>query len=342
MKFKKILYIAITLATFPLYANSTAPDESALSLDQLEIIAPAIPETAGAAPAPAAVNPRGNDVTAAYKSFYGNADTAFDAASAVRLNDFKVLLVPGFLSDVKPGQFHIPFLHPASDTCFVEQMDWLRSMGIAYERLNMKSESSVQINGAIIAAAIKASEKPVIIIAHSKGGLDTLEALRADRSLLTKVRGVITLQSPFFGTPLADYVNTNSFLRNYAGRLLLKMGGNKESMLNLTEKDRKQYMAANAEAIAGITSAVPVVSVAAFKDPVDGKWDTNLKPLRDKMFENGIHSDGIVPEESAVLPGADIVRLEGFDHSVTVRPSNRIALDRVRFTKALLLTLFAK
>ena len=214
--------------------------------------------------------------------------------------------------------------------------------GIEYERLSMKSESSVQINGAIIAAAIKASDKPVIIIGHSKGGLDTIEALMADRSLLPKVRGVITLQSPFFGSPLADYVNTYSFLNSFAVKLLLKMGGNKESMLNLTEKDRKQYMADNAGAIAEITSAVPVVSVATFKDPVDGKWDTNLKPLRDKMFEHGIHSDGVVPVESAVLPGADIVKLEGFDHGVSVRPSNLIALDRVKFTKALLLTIFAK
>ena len=90
------------------------------------------------------------------------------------------------------------------------------------------------------------------------------------------------------------------------------------------------------------SAAVPVIAVATLKDPVDGKWDTNMKPFRDAMYERGTRNDGLVPVDSAVLPGAAIVRLEGLDHGVTIRASKTIPLDRVKFSKALLLTLFAK
>lgn len=287
------------------------------------------------------LNVTGTEATGIYNDFFANADARFDAAAAAKLKDCKVLLIPGFLSDVDPGQFHLP-LAPSAKGYFEDQMNWLKAMGVEYERLQMKSESSVQVNGAIISAAIKASSKPVIIIAHSKGGLDTLEALRAAGEVRAKVRGVITLQSPYFGSPVADYVNSNNYLSEYAVKLLLKMGGNKESMLNLTVADRKKYMADNSASIAEITAAVPVIAVATFKDPVDGKLDTDLKLFRDAMFEKGIHNDGLVPVDSAILPGAGIVRLEGLDHSVTIRSAKTIAFDRVKLSKALLLTLFAR
>lgn len=338
MKFNRTLAVTLALASFTLRAYAA---ENAASLNQLTSEAPAAAVTAPlpVQPAPAAVT---REVTAQYKAFYDSAEARFDGEATAKLNDYKVILVPGFLSDVDPNQFHLSFMAPPAKRYFEDQIAMLKSLGITHERLVLKSQSSVQVNAVIISAAIKASDKPVILIGHSKGGLDILETLRADRSLLAKVRGVITLQSPFYGSPVAEYVNTHSLLTDQAVSLLLSMGGNKESMENLTVTGRKQYMADNAAAIAEITAAVPVISLTTFKDPVHHKWDTNMKPFRDEMYEHGIQSDGLVPVDSAILPGADFVKLDGLDHGVTIRPSKTIELDRVRFTKALLLTLFAK
>jgi hypothetical protein len=300
-----------------------------------ELVAPPVPLP------PLPGNIPGRDVSAAYDSFFSGADATPDAVLAARLNAYKVIFIPGFLSDFDPSQIHIPGISFKPKIYFDEQMNWLNGLGVEYVRLKMTSEDSVAQNAPIVKAAIEASDKPVILITHSKGGLDTLEALISDHALLSKVRGLIALQGPFYGTPVADYVVSNSTLDDIAIKLLLRMGGNKESMINLTCADRGRYMAANAAAIAQIEAAIPVLTVAAWKDPVQGQpYDTTLAPVRDFLLKRGLRSDGLVPVESALLPGSSYVKIAGLDHTVTVRPSKYISLDRVKLAKALLLTLF--
>ncbi len=307
------------------------------ALDGLKVMVRTAPV---AAPPPAFSNASGREVTDEYKEFFKDADTRFDAAAVEKLQKYRIIFVPGFLSDVDPSQLPIPGLALKPPQHFEEQMDWLKVSGVEHERLNMTSESSVRENSAIVSAAIRTSSRPVILIGHSKGGLDALEALISDRSLLEKVRGFVTLQSPFFGSPVADYVTSNTNLYDLASGLLLAMGGNKDSMINLTCADRKPYMADNAGAIAEITAAIPVISVATWKDSVHGQVDTALEPVRDLLLVQGIRSDGVVPVDSVLLPGADLIKLPGLDHGATVSPSRYIKFDRVRFFKALLLTLF--
>jgi len=283
----------------------------------------------------------GPDVTAAYESAFARAGASADADMAARLKDYKVIFVPGFLSDFDPAELHIPYVTFHHKIYFDEQLAWLKGLGVENTRLFMKSEDAVAENAPTVQAAIRASDRPVILIAHSKGGLDTLEALISDRSLLAKVRGLITLQSPYYGTPIADYVVSHSTLDDIAVALLLKMGGNKESMINLTTTDRQPYMKGNVAGVQDVVSAIPVLTVATWKDPVPGQKDMRLKPLRDFMLRRGLRSDGLVPVASALLPGSAHIKEGGLDHTVTVRPSAYIALDRIRMTRALLQTLLA-
>jgi predicted alpha/beta hydrolase family esterase len=321
------------------FASRPAAAADISPLEQLTVQSPA-PAPDVTVPLLPEVRVPGNDLSASYQGALQAADAATDADFAAKLAPFKVIFVPGFLSDFDPGQIHIPGINFQHKIYFDEQMNWLKALGVPYERLSMKSEDAVDQNAPTVQAAIKASDRPVILIAHSKGGLDTLEALISDRSLLAKVRGVITLQSPYYGTPIADYVVSNTTLDDVAVKLLLKLGGNKESMVNLTTTDRVPYMQANAAAVAAIEAAVPVLTIGTWKDPVQGQYDTKLKPLRDFLLRRGLRSDGLVPVESALLPGSAYMKVPGLDHTVTVRPSNYIALDRVKMTKALLLTLF--
>ena len=310
------------------------------ALDGLKAMAQTAPEAPPPPFPPIFINVPGTEVTGEYTNFFENADTRFDAAVIANLQKYKVIFVPGFLSDVDPSQLHIPGIALKPAQHFEEQLNLLKASGVDYERLSMTSESSVKANSSIVSAAIKASSRPVILVGHSKGGLDILEALIADRSLLKKVRGFVALQSPFFGSPVADYVVSNNNLNDLAANLLLMMGGNKDSMINLTCADRKPYMAANAAAIADITATIPVIAVATWKDSVHGQVDTALEPVRDLLLVQGIRSDGVVPVDNALLPGANFIKLSGLDHGVTVSPSSYINFDRVKFIKALLLTLF--
>ncbi|MCX5784162.1 MAG: hypothetical protein NTX59_00580 [Elusimicrobia bacterium] len=340
MKLNKILPVALALVFSPFNIRSAGAAGDRAALNQLKAEASSVPEAAPLPVPPVFSNAPGTEVTDKYNNFFENADKRFDAAAVKKLKNYKVIFVPGFLSDVDPSQLPIPGMALKPSQPFEEQMNWLKASGVDYERLSMTSESSVKANSSIVSAAIRASSRPVIIIGHSKGGLDTLEALISDRHLLGKVKGFVSLQSPFFGSPVADYVSSNNHLNNLAASLLLTLGGNKDSMVNLTCADRKPYMAANAAAIAEITAAIPVIAVATWKDSVPGQIDTTLEPTRDFLLLQGIRSDGVVPVDSALLPGANLIKLSGLDHNVTVSPSRYINCDRVKFIKALLMTLF--
>ena len=109
----------------------------------------------------------GVDATPDYLDAY-RSDCAFGMAHVDMLRRHKVLQVPGYFSDLDPAYFS-------------DQSRWLASIGVEYEKVALQSRQSVAINAPIIAAAIRDSAKPVILITHSKGSVDTLDALRAQK-----------------------------------------------------------------------------------------------------------------------------------------------------------------
>ena len=119
------------------------------------------------------------------------------------------------------------------------------------------TQSGAVDNGQAIAAYLGGlSNKSVTIISHSKGGLDTLQALLENRSLWkTTVTGWVALQPPFHGTPVAD--NIPAVL---AGPLLSAFGGDQQSLLDLKTGVRQQYMSSRANVIAELTQAIPVTT----------------------------------------------------------------------------------
>lgn len=172
----------------------------------------------------------------------------------------------------------------------------------------------------------------MIIISHSKGSLDTLEGFVSTPMLESKVAGWLTIQAPFYGSPIADAVIEGD-LRAFANELLHKLGGTPESLENLNTKDRKAYMSQNALIIESITNAIPILSFASHKDDTNG-YDTLLEPLRNFMLDSHeVKNDGLVPWKSAVLPNSSYVHVEGVDHAVPVMYCTFIEYDRVRFLK---------
>ena len=115
------------------------------------------------------------DSTQEYLDAY-RSDCAFGLRHVEVLRRHKVLLVPGYFSDIDARYFS-------------DQLHWLASIGVEHEKLAVRARQSVAINAPIIATAIQDSTKPVILITHSKGSVDALEALRAQPSLRMKVKG---------------------------------------------------------------------------------------------------------------------------------------------------------
>lgn len=76
--------------------------------------------------------------------------------------------------------------------------------------LNQSQTGSLESNGQVVAGMISQisshfnDTKKIIIIAHSKGGLDSEYAMYK-YGVDSLVKGVVTLSTPFFGAPLADW-----------------------------------------------------------------------------------------------------------------------------------------
>jgi hypothetical protein len=163
-------------------------------------------------------------------------------------------------------------LEPGGFITFHTQEIEFEEQGIAYANISgasadFDSIESVEHNANAILAYLldaRAARKQIVIVSHSKGGLDTLDALlRPEASALLgdTVVGWVALQAPFYGSPVADPAPSA-----INAVLLSALGGNGESLDDLKTAGREAYMAARAvddpgaPDIGDITSAIPVIS----------------------------------------------------------------------------------
>ena len=268
----------------------------------------------------------GADLTRAYLAAF-RSDCAFGAAPAAALRRYRVLLVPGYFSDLDPAYF-------------ADQMRWLTATGVDHQKVAVRSRQSTAVNAPIITAAIRASTRPVILISHSKGSVDVLDALRTEPALRKKVAGWISLQGVFFGSPVADMLLDDARLNPLlASAVLALLGGTRESAQGLTTTAAHTYHRQYKAEIDAVVGVVPSVAFASALDSPSGKHaKTTLEIPHELMWRDGIRNDGLVPLEAAVVPGMDFVQVSGVDHIAPVMPA-MLRFDRVRMTKALLLML---
>jgi hypothetical protein len=266
----------------------------------------------------------GTDLTQEYLAAH-RSECSFSAAHIEVLRRHKVLFVPGYFSDLDPAYF-------------TDQSNWLASIGVQREKIAVKSRQSASINAPIIATTIRDSGKPVILITHSKGSMDTLEALRAEPSLRTKVKGWVSLQGAFFGSPVADMALDGAQLNPLMATVILGyFGGSKESAQSLTTVSSLAYYRDNKTMIDAVVREVPAVALTTAIDSESGTQARTILGIPHAlMWNKGIRNDGLLPMEAAVLPGMSFVKISGVDHIAPVMPAAQ-HFDRVRMTKALLL-----
>lgn len=143
----------------------------------------------------------------------------------------------------------------------------IASRNISRESLAFNSSETVEHNAAAILDYLlqaHAQRTQVVIVSHSKGGLDTLEALlhpNARELLADTVVGWVALQAPFYGSPVADPAPSA-----INAVLLSAVGGNGESLDDLKTAGRESYMAAravdtpDATDLGDLSSAIPIIS----------------------------------------------------------------------------------
>lgn len=298
---------------FVFLAGCSRPQQTALT------ILPSAPNQA------AKIESRGEDRSAEFLRRFD--DLQIHPADKVEgLANYHVLVVHGLLGEV--GLKFTRLLDKIDINqhlidYFKDANKCLRTAGVDAEILEHKSQS-VACGGEAVARCILASDRPVLILSHSKGGLDTLEALciLQREGKLSKVAGWIAMQGPFKGAPEADRIAGDS-VRRVATRVALNcLGARSDAVKDMTTSAREAYFGEHREEIERIVKAVPVLCFASLKP--DAK---------------DAGTDGSVPLESAKLPGADFVAVNGLSHSAAVMSKphefNREALTRALFAMLL-------
>ncbi|XP_062090869.1 uncharacterized protein LOC133797090 [Humulus lupulus] len=155
-------------------------------------------------------------------------------------NSYVYLLVPGLFSN------HGPLY-------FVGTKRFFSKMGLACHIAKIHSEASVEHNAWELKQYIEelywGSGKPVMLLGHSKGGVDAAAALSIYWSdLKDKVAGLALVQSPYGGTPLASDILREGQIADKETRRIMELlickliKGDIRALEDLTYEKRKEFI----------------------------------------------------------------------------------------------------
>ncbi|MGH8547248.1 MAG: hypothetical protein ACRERU_01330 [Methylococcales bacterium] len=239
--------------------------------------------------------------------------------------DYQIILLKGFLGDLLPERF---------DSYFFDQMRWMREHGIHYSRLEPDSGYGTQklpqnnvdaIENAVRACHQNRPDKRVIIVSHSKGGIDTLETLLRRNNLVDReLAGWISLQAPFWGTPVANWATQNRVFNPLVEKLLGGLfNGDSKVAASMTLEARDEYMNRNSEAILALAANLDILNFASSSAPGDASLFRLLRFAIDKIAK--IPNDGLLPTQSEILkvdgiPCCFYIEAAHLDHIYAVLP----------------------
>jgi predicted alpha/beta hydrolase family esterase len=216
-----------------------------------------------------------------------------------------VLVVPG-LSTNGWNKIGIPYLD--------ENVAALQAYGYAARRLAISTEAPVAANAAYITAQIKAEAakgNKVILVAHSKGAVDTTAALALDKSLLASVKGVIAIQPVWIGSPMAELVKDSKLLEAALKAAIEKLfKGSEQAVLDLDFERRRDFISKHPYPAAQVPTVVVRSSFSrtVSKSPLY----LNQKYITTKYK---LPNDGMVLFKDQAIPGAAAtIDLEDMDH----------------------------
>lgn len=155
-------------------------------------------------------------------------------------NTFVYLLIPGLFSN------HGPLY-------FVATKKFFSKMGLACHIAKVHSEASVEHNAWELKLYIEelywGSGKRVMLLGHSKGGVDAAAALSLYWSdLKDKVAGLALVQSPYGGTPVASDMLREDQIGDKETRRIMELiickvlGGDISALKDLTYERRKDFI----------------------------------------------------------------------------------------------------
>lgn len=249
---------------------------------------------------------------------------------AVDLAGQRVLVAYGLLGELTAA------LRPVGIDYLGAQQDWLRAAGARPQVVRMPTAAPVAANAGLLRAALLAGDRPALVVAHSKGGLEALAAL-LDPAAAARCRGLIAFQSPFAGTPVADAVTGLKPLHGAAvGALRLLRIGSGAGLRDLTTMARAAWMAQHGAAVAALLARLPVVAAGTVLVDAEGGRGRAYGIAARWLERQAGPNDGLVPLASALLPGARHLVERGGHVALVAAGAGRDPVGALRRALALL------
>ena len=216
-------------------------------------------------------------------------------------NSITIMCIKGFLGDYFPGYFSSVKKH-------------LRRLGYDAQTIPVRTSSTSVENSIIIRDAVLRlpAGKKAVLIGHSKGGLDSSMALTLFPELRNRVFGLITVQSPIGGSPIAqDFAHDPTIARFFNFALKSVLSGDPLSMQQISYTFRRSFMSIHPWPI----NTIPTVCFASHTGSrLSVMWGTH----KFVQYRYGAKSDGLVCPVDSFLPGSVAVELGGVDHTQSV------------------------
>lgn len=212
-------------------------------------------------------------------------------------------MVPGLFTEHYPGYMK-------------DNIGRMQKLGLDTRTVTIDTDASVEDNARIIKETIdkiaREEHKQVVLIGHSKGGVDATAALAMYPELYDHVRAVIAMQTPYGGTPVATDIAGNGRLLGLVGAAIRRLfKGDQRALTDLTYQARQEFVHKNPYD----ASRVATLSYAT----TGGPTVSTVGPSASYMKSNyALESDGLVPKKDAVVPGSDVVYQNDQDHASPV------------------------
>lgn len=266
---------------------------------------------------------------------------------------YRLLLVPGLFGSIyNLINNSLRFILRKQEVNFMNSWldlkNYLDSQSIDYQEIQVGTQKSCEVNGNTIAEAVRAqnrsrSGKRLVLIGHSKGGVDILHALTEHPDMRGSVSGWLSMQSPLFGTRLTN-ITTKGILSPVLYPIMKVLGGDSDALRCLSTNYRTRY---NREKTSEINE-VKRIQALNFASWIVPHIKTSSLYASNKLIcalGEGIN-DGLVPINHSCLQTESCLHVGGIDHAgpvMDVLPYPGLGKERrVLLFRALLILLLEK
>ncbi|MET0405498.1 MAG: lipase [Cystobacter sp.] len=208
------------------------------------------------------------------------------------------LLVKGMLGEELPGYLE-------------DNQRRLEERGLETREVAVDTEGRLANNVEVVREALLDARhfgRTVVLVGHSKGGVEAMSTLSLHPELRRHVRAVVALQPPFGGSVIANDLVTTPALRHLLDVTFPSLfQGDAASVEDLSYARRMEFVRQHPYPL-----DIPTVSLATSRL----SRRSLMRPLCTYVRERyGWACDGLVAALDAEVPGSRVVRLSDMDHA---------------------------